>query len=683
MLGAAMLGAALLWSICAGLVVYASLVGAALVGGRWVGAALAVGIATAASITVGAAIAWRGRHAWSRSHVALWIEERVPGLRYSLVTSLEPQPRGTAAALEQRIAGTRWDPVIHSAAVRATGVPLAAAVMALVLLVALPALRRPLAAAARAPAGRLTNEGAPVPPAARLSPLRVRVEPPGYSGLATQRLDDPAGIPALAGSRLVVIGPGLASEVGAALGERVLRVSAAESEWQVVLTMPRRPAALRLTTGGKERLLVLEPRADSVPRVTLLRPARDTIYREATGALSLAAEARDDLGLAELRLEYIVSSGQGESFSFRSGVLGSRAAGGRATASLGANVPLDSLALHPGDIVHLRAVAQDRNSVSGPGVGYSETRMLRIARPDEYDSLSIEPLPPLPGDTGLLSQRMLIQLAEELERQRPRLAREAVVAESRRIAADQARLRRQVGEIIFMRLGGEPSGEHSHDGESPEEHTGHAPPEGKLTPEQLLAAAEAATNRDMSEALDFHGDETPVVAINRPLLEAYNAMWDAGRELDIGEPDDALPHMRVALEAIQRARTAERIYLRGRAPAVIVDLARVRLSGKRDGVDPAPVRQREDARSPAVRRRERFDVAIERLSAGDVSAVDTLALLRLDALDDAPALATAIGAAIEALRAGRDATDALVSARRLLSGRIEVRHTLPAWSGSS
>ncbi|MGI8843245.1 MAG: hypothetical protein ACR2HZ_06075, partial [Gemmatimonadaceae bacterium] len=204
MLGAAMLGAALLWSICAGLVVYASLVGAALVGGRWVGAALAVGIATAASITVGAAIAWRGRHAWSRSHVALWIEERVPGLRYSLVTSLEPQPRGTAAALEQRIAGTRWDPVIRSAAVRATSVPLAAAVMALVLLVALPALRRPLAAAARAPAGRLTNEGAPVPPATRLSPLRVRVEPPGYSGLATQRLDDPAGIPALAGSRLVV-----------------------------------------------------------------------------------------------------------------------------------------------------------------------------------------------------------------------------------------------------------------------------------------------------------------------------------------------------------------------------------------------------------------------------------------------------------------------------------------------
>jgi hypothetical protein len=276
---------------------------------------------------------------------------------------------------------------------------------------------------------------------------------------------------------------------------------------------------------------------------------------------------------------------------------------------------------------------------------------------------------------------MLIQLAEALEERRPTLAREAVVDESRRIGSDQARLRRQVGEIIFMRLGGDPSGEHSHEGESPEEHAGHAPPEGRLTPEQLLAAAEAATNRDMSEALDFHGDETPVVAVNRPLLEAYNAMWDAGRELEIGEPDDALPHMRAALAAIQRARTAERIYLRGRAPAVIVDLAKVRLAGNRDEAAPARVQPPADPLAPSTRRQARFAAALDRLGASDPSAADTLALLRLDALADAPALATAIGAAIDALRAGRDATDALVRARRMLAGEVETRRTLPAWSG--
>jgi hypothetical protein len=679
-LAAAALASALLWGAGTVLAVYASLVASALAGARWVGAGPAIGMAAAAGLAIAGAMARRRRHAWSSSHVALWIEERVPALRYALVTAIE-EDASRAAALEQRVAATEWRPVIRAASIRAIGVPALALAIALLLVLLLPSVRRPLTAAARAPAGRLTTTGTSAEPATRLAPVRVSIQPPAYTGLAARSLDDPSGIPALAGSRLLVSGPGGPGDLSARLDDAAIPAEADGGAWRVRLTMPSRPAALRLATGSDERLIVLEPRLDSVPRVVLLQPLRDTIFRSASGSIALAAEARDDFGLAELRIEYIVSSGQGESFTFKSGTLASRSAGGEPRAALRAATTLEALALQPGDVVHLRAVARDRNDVSGPGTGYSETRMLRIARPDEYDSLSIEPLPPLPGDTGLLSQRMLIQMAEELEVRRPRFARQAVIDESRRIASDQARLRRQVGEIIFMRLGGEPTGEHSHEGESAEEHATHAPPEGRLTPEQLIAAAEAATNRDMSEALDFHGDETPVVAVNRPLLEAYNAMWDAGRELDIGEPDDALPHMRAALAAIQRARTAERIYLRGRAPAVIVDLARVRLTGKRDGVAPAPIRPPDDPVAPGVRRAARFEAALDRLAAGDPAGADTLALLRLDALEDAPALATAIGEAIEALRRGRDATDALVRARRLLGGAIATRRTLPKWSG--
>jgi hypothetical protein len=113
----------------------------------------------------------------------------------------------------------------------------------------------------------------------------------------------------------------------------------------------------------------------------------------------------------------------------------------------------------------------------------------------------------------------------------------------------------------------------------------------------------------------------------------------------------------------------------------VVDLARVRLAGKREGIDPAPVRSPDDPASPEIRWTRRFDAALDRLAAGDPSAADTLALLRLDALEDAPALATAIGAAIDALRAGRDATDALVRVRRLLGGAMSPRRGLPAWSG--
>src|SRR5258706_15581608 len=38
---------------------------------------------------VAAAILWRSRHFVSTSRVALWIEERIPELHYSLVTAME------------------------------------------------------------------------------------------------------------------------------------------------------------------------------------------------------------------------------------------------------------------------------------------------------------------------------------------------------------------------------------------------------------------------------------------------------------------------------------------------------------------------------------------------------------------------------------------------------------------
>ena len=154
-----------------------------------------------------------------------------------------------------------------------------------------------------------------------------------------------------------------------------------------------------------------------------------------------------------------------------------------------------------------------------------------------------------------------------------------------------------------------------------------------MTPDQLLAAANAATQASAG-ATDFEGDETPVVAVNRPLLEAYNAMWDASRSLEVGEPGAALPPMRVALAAIQRARNAERLYLRGKAPVVIVDITRCG--------SPASAttrRRRRDVPRAALdssseRRAERFDAALSALASNPSAAIDSLLALRVDALDE-------------------------------------------------
>ena len=266
-----------------------------------------------------------------------------------------------------------------------------------------------------------------------------------------------------------------------------------------------------------------------------------------------------------------MSSGEGETFTFKSGVVDRVSAGNARTTKLAGSLDLDALQLKPGDLVHIRAVARDRNNVTGPGVGVSETRTLRIPRPSEYDSIAIEGAPPPDVDSSQLSQRMLIILAEKLEARSAKLARADVVRESQHIGSDEARLRQHVGEIVFARLGGQQDTEDA----------GSNAAAAHLTPDQLLAAANAATQASAG-ATDFEGDETPVVAVNRPLLEAYNAMWDASRALEVGEPGTALPPMRLALAAIQRARNAERLYLRGKAPVVIVDVNKVRLAGKRD-----------------------------------------------------------------------------------------------------
>lgn len=635
----------------------------------------AVPTALAIGLIVAIVGIWRARRVFEIGAVALWIEERVPTLRYALVTALEPRAAGAALPeLERAVEGARWGKPVARTMVRAVAIPALLLLAASAVRSALPAgivarIETPRSGDSIERAPRAANAGA-----SRLTPLVATVTPPAYSRRSVLTLEEPSAIRALASSGVRLEGRGRTEGLEAALGDAVLDVTGAGERWSVIFAMPARPAAVRLRDGSHSRIIVLEPQPDSTPVVILSAPARDTVMREAHGLLPMAARATDDIGLAALWLEYIVSSGEGESFTFRSGIVGRRAAKGERDARLSAMLPLDSLELHPGDMVHLRAVAVDGNTATGPDSGVSETRVVRVARAGEYDSVAVEGAPPPAMDSSALSERMLIQLAEELERKRPRLERTTVVSESRRIGADQARLRRRVGDIIFVRLGeaAEGGGEES----------GATAPRPAMTPEQLLEAADAATAGAGERALDFEGDESPVVAVNRPLLEAYNAMWDAGRELEIGEPGTALPHMRAALAAMLRAREAERVYLRGRPAAVVVDLAKVRLAGDIDSARAARRAPRTRLSTSAARQAARFDAALALLRENPAAAIDSLSLLRVDALAESPAFALALAAAVDSLRGGDDATNALARARRVVAGAPIVRAGASEWGGT-
>lgn len=609
--------------------------------------------------------------------IALWFERRIPGLRYALVTSVDPRFADTAPSLGRAVAEAPLEREVGSAVKQALLKP-----AAVVAVLAAGLLLMPSGAVGRvvrpASGDALERLGAEARAAADpLATIVVRVTPPAYSGLQGASFDDPSTVAALVGSRIQVEGRG--EGVRAVIGTDT---TDATGSWRVALATPAAPMAVRLLGPARERVLVIDPIVDSLPVARLDQPVRDSVLREATGQVTLSAEVHDDLGLADAAFEYIVSTGAGETFTFRSGRVGARRfPAGTRRAELSASLALDTLKLAPGDLIHLRAVARDRNDVSGPGIGASETRTLRIARRDEYDSVAVDPMPPTEPEKNALSQRMILIMTEELVANERRLRADAFTAESRRIGREQTRLRKRVGEVVFIRLD-ETESEHEHTVGDGHEHA----PEGPVNPDQVLAAAEAAANQGAERMLEPEGGDSPLVAINRPLLEAYNHMWRAAVELETTRPRAAIPWMRRAIEALQRARAAERIYLRGRPPRVVVDIARVRGSGKETGAsnERAP-------RAPADADREarlaRFDVALSLVARDAAAAADSLLLLRLTVPAEDRATALAIDAAADALRRarGEDAveaeavTGALARARRALAGPPVSQSRVGAW----
>ena len=625
-----------------------------------------------AAIVLGATL-WRHRRATSVRHVARWVEEHEPRLEFALLTAIDGE---TSPAIRQQldaVIGTvHWEQTVARRLRAALAAPLAViAILGALLLLAPAASRARVTAPApgdllAVPSARGADDIDP------LAQLVVTVTPPAYARRPTVTHENPTSLEGLAGSSVTVRGRRSTELPTATLDSTRVVVRALDAQWTATFRMPDRPAALRLRHRASERIIVVEPVPDSTPVVALERPSADTVLAMPAGQLDFSAALHDDIGIAAGGIEYIVSTGSGEAFSFRSGTLAPVAGAGRTNITLTARVPLDSLKLAPGDIVHFRVFARDGNTISGPSTGFSDTRAVRIARADERDSVAVDAAPPQEADASLISQRMLIILTEALQARRARMSRPDVVTESRRIGADQKKLRRTVGDIIFTRLGNEPDVDHVHG-------PGDVHDAGDMTPAELLRAAEQANRAgSRSDPLDYHGDESPVIAINRPLLEAYNHMWDASRELEIGEPGRALPAMRAALAAIQRARQAERIYLRGRAAPVIVDVAEVRLQGKDTGGT-----SRRSPRVPLERQRdlERFTRAIELIGTDAGPAVDSLMLLRVELLGARPGAAAQLAESIDLLRAGRDATAALGRARRALLGEPTATPGLGRWSG--
>jgi hypothetical protein len=604
-------------------------------------------IALAAGAIVAAALLWRSRYFSSQSRVALWIEERVPTLEYSLVTAMEHAGSPFSRGMEERIEREEVGRVTVRALRRTVSNAVGALVIGALLLYISPS-------AAFGRGGLFPNLGASRsgpkgPPGSRLAIISARVTPPQYTNERPTELNDPVSIPALVGSRIVIRGEGPPSGIAGTLPGNSLQAIESDGGWTISLAMPGKPAALTLKDRTYERIVVLDPRADAPPKIALTSPTKDTTLRSAQLVINLDATATDDIGLRGGYFEYLITTGSGEIFNARTVTTPVVNFAGSRRGSIRSTLDLASLKLKQGDVVSIRAIAQDGNTLSGPGTATSDTRTFRIARADEYDSVAVDPGAPLPVDTAAVSQRMLIMMTEKLVKEKKTITRQELVRRSGEIGDLEDKIRKRVEEILYEIEGGEDHAEES----------GAPPAPG--TPE------------------DEHAHQVRAVQ-NPDLFEAFNALWAAVRSLQIAEPDTALPPMRVALKALDRARLANRLYLRGMPPKVVVDIARVRMSGKEKGsASTRTPRTPQDSLRANLERR--FSDAVELISSKPQEAVRAFTLMQVEALTVSPQVASALGEAIDAFRKGRNATLPLLRARRALAGEPSGTAGLPAWSG--
>ena len=556
-------------------------------------------------------------------------------------------------------------PVVRRALGHALLPPLLVLAAAATLLFALPAGVRARISEPRAGDALLR---APISRGADAEPtdaLTGEVLPPSYTGEKHITIEEPSSIEALTGGHIILRGQGAASGITATIGNAPIAPASlrdSADQWRLDIVVPAKPAALELHDRSYARTVIIAPHADSLPVVTLTAPARDTVVRTPKGALQLGATATDDYGLDAGWFEYIVSSGEGETFTFKSGVIHRTDVGGARTTTLAGSLNLDSLQLKPGDLVHVRAVARDRNNVTGPGIGVSETRTLRIPRASEYDSVAIEGAPPPDVDSSQLSQRMLIILAEKLEARRAKLPRAQVIKESQAIGSDEARLRQHVGEIVFARLGAEQGTEDA--GSNNAARTDDARPAprrrerrdaGLRRRHRLRGRRDARRRRQPSAARGVQRDVG-----REPRARGRRARHRAPAHAARARRDSARAQRRASVSAREGAG-GDRRHQQG-SPR--------RQARRRDVVIAPPAcgaRQLVRAARAALRR------GAEPARDESGAAIDSLLALRVDALESAPTLAGALAPAIDALRAGHDATDALVRARRIAAGTTLTR----------
>jgi hypothetical protein len=496
------------------------------------------------AISAAAFGAWSWRR-WTTARVAAAVEAR-HGLDNLVVTAEELASGRTAAVhptieAEVMTAALARLETVSPRSVQPLGRPLALGAGAVLALTALLAGYP----AARGPSGRASTGFDAPRESAALAPgeLRVVLTPPAYTGRDAVTLVNPPSIAALEGSRIrlqasraarttLVNLDGTVTAFAEDGEHRVLDITAEESRPLLIRFEPA-PGA------SADRLVSLRVHRDERPMVRIEQPAKDLIFPDASGQVTVAIAARDDVGLASLVLRYTKVSGSGETFTFEEGewpIRIERAGAGDWTAN--AQLSLSALKLEEGDTLVYRALARDGKPGADPSL--SDSFLIEVGRLAGVASTGFAL--PEERDRHGISQQMLIIKTERLHADRAQLSEEAFVEQARLLAIEQRMVK---AEFEFMT--------------------------GGVVEDEL---EEAAHSHELAEGRFENTGQLE-------LITAIREMARAEARLNTADTTQALVHERAALRALQRAFDRRRYLLRTLPERARIDLSR-RLSGELD-----------------------------------------------------------------------------------------------------
>lgn len=348
-----------------------------------------------------------------------------------------------------------------------------------------------------------------------------------------------------------------------------------------------------------DRLHRLDAIADRAPEIRVLEPGKTlTLLDAQQKRWNLDFEASDDYGIASAELQITHAQGNGENIKFKEQTLALHGEpAGAKQQRFRHTLDLAALGIAQGDDIIVKLAVSD-NREPQANTTRSASFILRWPAEAANDGGGLEGLVQKTLPAYFRSQRQIIIDSEALLAEKAQLDGGKFLARSDAIGADQKILRLRYGQFL-----GEESETHAQKADATraghDDHDAHASTQAPTAfGREGDIVAEYGHVHDIAEAATLLDPETKAT-----LKSALAEMWQAELHLRQGDPAQALPYERRALDFVKRVQQSTRIYLARVGLELPVPDEGRRLSGDRKGVGdrPAGLTAADDGEVPMAR----------------------------------------------------------------------------------